>query len=241
MAVQRLNLTQIEAAILEACGFTSSALAPWGSSATLYVRINTYGQRLPMRLNQVGRELVSQGLLPPDALPIHLGCWRTVSTSGTSTTTGIQVTAATSLCYMPADYDEYISFYDVTEKRDIPAFSGADKYLSEELVNATPGPARAIELQGFAAESTNWRKTGYLYPTPSGTPSIRLTYWRLPAVFPGSSPNAEYADIDPRYQDIFVIGPVADLTRPTDPETYATYSQLEHDMLVDMCLTAGGK
>jgi len=237
MAIQRLSLKDIEDAILQATGYSSSTTAPWKSSATLYTRINEYMQRLAMRLNQIAVELSQAGQINPADLPLHFDCWKTTADSGTATTEGPQVAATTATFYLPADYDHYISFYDLTVKRPIPVIERVDKYFIESLVTAAPGPARAIEIGGFSGASGTWRRNGTIYPTPDGTPSFRLTYWRIPATMLTSAANTEYPDIDPKYESLAIYGPIVDLARSTGFE-FDRFAALEKELLVEMCMTA---
>lgn len=229
---QRLNLSQIETAILQVMGYSSSTTAPWASSANLYLRINDYGQRLPMRLNGIAR---SMGL----AVPVRFDCWRTSANSSTSGTSVPVVAAGSSTVYLPVNYDHYISFYDLTHNRPIRVIQDADRW-HVKYVRAPAGPPAVIEIGGFTTDgSSNWRRTATLYPAvPSGvTPSIRMQYWRLPTAMPGVSPSTEYPDIDPKYEALFVYGPICDLARNTGFE-YDRYAAWEKEMLIDMVSTS---
>jgi hypothetical protein len=239
MAIQRLSLADITTAILEIMMYSASTNAPWGSNVTLYKRINEYMQRLPMRINTVARELAVQGLIKTDALPIHMDMWHTDATSAT-TGTGLRIAASASTVYLPIDFDYPIAFYDITGKRSIHIIEDPDKWLDDEIVQAPPGVPKRIHIQGYCLDGTDWRRQAVLYPsTVSGvTPSIRLSYYRLPAIMPGTTASAEYPDIDPKYESIVIYGPICDLARNTGFE-YDRYSKLEREMLVEMCLTAG--
>ena len=234
MAIQRLCLLDIETAILEATHYNSSANAPWALSCNLYKRINEYGQRLPMRLNEIAAQIGMQ-------VPIHFDYLKTTANSSTSGTTVPVVSAGSSTIYMPTDYDHYMSFYDITNKRPIHVIENVDKWHYEELIKVPTGPPQYIEIMGFTTDgSSNWRRSGTLYPaTVSGvTPSIRLHYWRLPAIMAGTGPATEYPDIDPKYESLFIYGPVCELTRSIDPDTYAAYSMLEKELLTQMVMTS---
>ena len=232
MAVQRLSLTQIRANILEILGYSTSANAPWSLDSTLDLRINQYGQRLPMRLNSMARQLN----LPT---PVRLDCWRTTADSSNSTTAAIQVAIGSATVYMPVDLDAAISYYDLDNKRPIYPLEGAYRYEIEDLVNSPPGLPKYIEVGGYVTEGSNWRRQATIYPAPISTYtySLRLEYWRLPTSMPGEDPNYEYPDIDPKYESLFVFGPVTDLTRSTGQE-FDRYAAIEKEMLVEMLSTA---
>lgn len=233
MATLRISLNDIETAILEITHYSTSANAPWARSANLYMRINEYGQRLPMHLNSIAMQA---GV----ATSVHFDCWKTTATSSTSGAGNVVVAASSSTIYMPTDYDHWISFYDVTNKRPIPVIEHVDRWHYEDLVLAPPGPPQYVEIGGMGTGDSAWRRTATTYPATltSITPSIRLQYWRLPAKMAGTTPNAEYPDIDGKYESLFIYGPVCDLTRHTDPDTYGTYSALEQQLLTEMVMTA---
>ena len=105
------------------------------------------------------------------------------------------------------------------------------------MITKPAGPIEAIELFGFV----DGRGRGTLYPaTASGaTPSIRLTYYRLPTAMPGDSPETEFPDIDPKYQDLTIYGSVVELSRNTGFE-FDRYAGIEREMLLDLASTAKG-
>jgi hypothetical protein len=238
MAVQRLTLDQIETAVLQIMGYSESANAPWTSQPNLWKRINEYMQRLPMRLNTVAREMATQGLLKPTELPLHFDMWLTEATSA-ATGTGFKIAASASTAYMPTDFDAVQTCYDLTGKRYVPVVESVDKWMADELTNAPPGTPKCIKLLGYALDGSDWRRSATIYPsTVSGvTPSMRLAYFRLPAIMVGTLPTAEYPDIDPKYGSISIYGTVCDLARGTGFE-FTQYAQLEREMLTEMCLTA---
>lgn len=241
MALQRKTLTQTVTAILEAMGYSASAKAPWASDAALYLRINEYVQSLPMRMNQVARELAMQGVIKPNQLPLHHDMWHTDCTSSTSGTTVIKVASGSSAAYMPTDYDAWISIYDVTNKKPVRAIEDPDRFLTEELLAKPPGPPQYLHIQGYVTNGSDWRRTCTIYPaTLTGvTPSFRMSYYRVPAAFPGASPSAEYADIDPKYESVVVDGTVCLLARSTGFE-YDRFQAREQSALVEMCMGALG-
>jgi len=242
LSIQRLTLAQIETAVLQIAGFASSAVAPWGSAANFYLRANEYGQRLPQKIAAAAQELRANGqVLPYNGIP-RFDMWKTVSAaSGTSTTTGVQVASASQTIYMPVDFDHWISLYDVTNKRNLDPVEDVDKWHLEALRDKPAGPPEAFEMLGFATEGSNWRRVAKLYPATaaSTTPNLLLTYWRLPAAMPGNSPSAEYPDVDPKYESIWIWGTATDLARQSGFE-FDRCAALEKEMLLEMAMTARG-
>jgi hypothetical protein len=225
MAIQRLTLADIENNILEITGYESSTLAPWKTSARLYNRINTYMQRLPQKITALAQ---NAGLADPTSGPLRFDMWKS-----TATITG---TLGSQDVWLPADYDHYISFYDNTNAAPIDPVEEVDKYHLDNLRNADAGPTRAIEILGYALNSAVWQRKAKLYPAvePTLTPSIALTYWRIPA---SMSAIGDYPDLDPKYEAIVIHGPIRDLARPSSPE-YGEWKALEEEILVQMALTA---
>jgi len=238
MAVQRLNLLEIESAILEETGYAKSANAPWRSSDLLYKRINEYMQALPRRLNTAAMQMAASGVLKPTDIPVHMPMWKTSATSATSGT-GLMIEQSSSTAYLPVDFDAAISCYDVSGKRPITIVDNADQYLDEELTQSPPGPPRVLVLSGYALQSTTWRRSGTLYPsTQTGvTPSVRLVYYRLPAITRGTSPTSEYPDLDPKWESVVIYGPACALVRNIGFE-FERLEKLEQETLAAMCLEA---
>jgi hypothetical protein len=231
MAIQRLSLTQIGGAILEIMGYANSTMAPWKTDINLALRINTYGQRLPMRLNTIAAQM---GL----STPVRFDMWKTVADSGAATTVGMQVAAGSAVAYMPNDYDHWISVLNLADNSKIHPISQARRWETTDLIDAAPGMTRYIDIGGFVTQGANWRRQATLYPTPPTgyLPLIRLEYWRLPAIMPNVNPNFEYPDIDPKYDYIFVCGPVTDVARSTGQE-FDRFAAQEKELLVEMLST----
>jgi len=232
MAIQRLALSDIETAVLQIMGYGASTASPWKTQANFYVRVNEYMQRIPAKISAVSNELRQRGTkLPYNGIP-RFDFWRT---QGNITTTSGSATA-----YMPADYDHYISFWDNTNSQPISVVEDVDRY-HQELRTESAGPPRHIELLGFATNGSTWVRQATIFPaTMSGiTPSIRCTYWRIPAKMAGASPAAEYPDIDPKWESIAIYGTVCDLARPIKLEL-PQYQELEKEMLTEMAMTARG-
>lgn len=232
IAVQRLTLAQIETAILQIFGYSASTNAPWATAANLYLRINEYLQRLPGRLGQVAAQLRAEGeRLPFSGVP-RFDMWRTQA--------NLTATSGSATVHFPADYDHYIGFWDSTNSRPVYPIETVG-YFHEDLRTQSAGPPEYIELLGFVTNGSTWVRQGLVWPpTASGiTPVIQCTYWRLPATMPGTTPTAEYPDIDPKWESIAIYGTVVDLSRPSEPE-FSRYQQLEHEMLMEMARSARG-
>ena len=228
MAITRITLRDIEDDILRIMGFSASEKAPWKTSGYLYRIINRYIQNLPIRCAAVMQ-------LPVDAGSIRFDMYKTVSNSSGSGT-GLVCTAGSSTVTLPENFDRTISWYDLTEKRQFDEISGADRWFVDALVTKPSGsPVEAVELMDFV----DGRRRGTLYPSIAATvtPSIRLTYYRLATSMPGSSPDSEYPDVDPKYQDLCVCGPVVELARNTGFE-FDRYTAMEREYLADLAATA---
>jgi len=232
MAVQRLTLAQLETAILEAMGYASSSVAPWNNAATLYLRINDYMQRLPQKIADRVNDLRSQGMRIPYSGVPRFDMWR--STGNMTTASG------NSTVFFPTDYDHYVGFWDATNNRTIDPISDVERFHID-LKKAPAGPPEAIEILGFVTNGSTWVRQGKMYPsTVSGTtPSISLTYWRIPANMPGNNAAAEYPDIDPKWESLPIYGTITDIARPSAPE-YDRYTALENALLMQLAMTAKG-
>jgi hypothetical protein len=184
-----------------------------------------------MRLNT----LAAQMQMPT---PVHFDMWRTVADSGAATTTGLQVAAGSPVAYLPNDYDHWISFLNLADNSKIHPVSSTRRWEENELLDAPPGMTRYIDIGGFVTQGVNWRRQCTLYPAPPTAvlPSIRMEYWRLPAIMPNVQAAVEYPDIDPKYDYIFVCGPVTDLARSTGQE-FDRYAAQEKELLVEMLST----
>lgn len=227
MAIQRINLTKIKTELLRICGFATSATADWGSDANLYEIISRYGQSIPSRLMEATES------------PNRLLCdmWRTVVNSSTSGTDIPIVASGSSTIYFPVNMDYLIGVYDLTNKRNVPVVADVSRYWIDELRTLTSSPPQKIELRGwetYATDST-WRRVGTIWPpTVSGTvPSFEVTYYRLPAVMPGSDADNEYPDADPKFHSLWIYGPALELLSPANP-TYDRFVQMEKAMLLEL-------
>ena len=231
MAIQRLSLTQIGGALREIMGSAKSLAAPWKTDINLALIINTYGQRLPMRLNTIAAQMQ----MPT---PVRFDMWKTVADSAAVTTVGIQVAAGSPTAYMPNDYDHWISFLNQTDNSKIHPISQTRRWETDDLLDAAPGMTCYIDIGGFVTQGVNWRRQATLYPTPPTAylPAIRLEYYRLPAIMPNVQPGVEYPDIDPKYDYIFVCGPVTDVARSTGQE-FDRFAAQEKELLVEMLST----
>jgi hypothetical protein len=237
MAIQRISLAHIETAVLQTMGYGSNETAPWETAGNLYLRVNEYIQRLPQKATLLARQLGSIG--PNET--IRFDMWKTTAVSGIvdDVIAEVYVVAGSSTIYFPTDYDQIINLYDVTNKRDIPVVTEVDRRYIERLRNKVAGPSEAVEIGGFATITSFWRRKCTLYPAVAAAvvPSLTLTYWRIPAKMAGSAPEAEYPDIDPKFESLAIYGPICDLSRNTGFES-ARYEQLEKEMLTEMIYTA---
>ena len=246
MAIQRLNLTQIRTEILRIVGnYADSTKADWRTDSNLYRIVNLYGQQLGIRSAMAARDN-----LPPGVKRLCFDMYKThVESTASASDTGLVISAGEPRpVYLPVDYDHHISFYDLTNSRPIDVVTDVTKrHLNlKKLTAYTPsgagltpfaGPPEAIEILHYITISSTWRRTAILYPNLGvSTVVIELYYYRLPAIMAGTDPDNEYVDADPKYQYLWIYGPVCELTRPNSP-TYDRYKSLETDLLVDLAAT----
>jgi len=192
--------------------------------------INNYLQSLSHRLAQV---MIEQELLAPGQR-IGLDMWRTDG--------ALTETSGSSLVHFPIDYDHWISFWDRTHGRVIQPIENVDKYWrSKFLTGALEDTDRAepnqyIEIFGFVDNSNVWQRSGQLWPrtAASTTPDIQLTYYRLPATV---SSDADEPDIDIKYQNLLIYGPIQELLRDNRP-SYDRYVVREKELLAGLASTA---
>jgi hypothetical protein len=232
MAVQVLTLAQIETAVLQAMGYTASTYAPWLTSANFYLRVNEYLQRLPQRASTIAKEL---GIAGPNEV-IRFEMWKTACASAGNSVVDVQVSAGSSLGYMPANYDQMISLYDVTNKNPIYVVTNVDDRYIDRLRNKCPGPPEAIEIMGFASEAGRWRQYFTIYPsTVAGvTPVFTMKYYRMPTAM---TLGTEFPDIDPKFESLVIYGTICDLSRSIGLE-FPRYDALEKDMIKEMIIAA---
>ena len=227
MAIQRINLTKIKTELLRICGYGSSATADWTSDANLYNVINRYGQSIPSRMMETAQR------------PNRLVCdmWRTVVNSSNVGTDVPIVAAGSSTIYFPVNLDYLVGIYDLTNKRIVPIISDVSRYWIDELRTQMVGPPQKIELRGYETYATDstWRRVGTIWPsTETGiTPSFEVTYYRLPSIMAGVTPDDEYPDADPKFHSLWIYGPALELLSPSNP-TYDRFVQLEKAMLLEL-------
>ena len=226
MAILQLTLAncrdEIRRRIGERTGGTTIS-NPNVSDAELTRQINLYLQRLPRRTAQ----------LTQSPREIKFDMWRTFS--------DLTETAGSSTVYLPVDYDRFISFWDKTNGdklmvvKDVEKYYRKRKHLDRADTDRT-GPPEAIEILGFASNSGTWQRKALLHPnTASGvTPDIRITYWRLPATV---SSDSDTLDLDIKYQDVAIYGPLLEFYRDDDP-AYQRYEALEREILIGLAKTA---
>lgn len=238
MAIERFSLSEITDFVRLNIGEEDPAQsqiadanpASGNTLVGIYRVINNYLQSLPIR---VGTMMRSLGMRPKDGM-VQLSMWRTAATALTTA-------SGDSVVYFPLDYYHYISFYDTQYRRPIyPVHSPLRWKAQVERFQLKPaGPPEAIVIQGFVTISSNWRRRGLLLPsTPTGnTPAINIDYYRLPALMAGTSPTAEYPDIDLAFQDICIVGPTCELMRTDDP-SYPRFKERETEILIALAYTA---
>ena len=66
---------------------------------------------------------------------------------------------------------------------------------------------------------------------------MELTYYRLPAVMPGSDTSTEYPDGDYKFHYLWVLEPVLELLRVDDP-AYDRYLAKEKELMREFVGTA---
>ena len=230
MAVQRLTLAQIETEILRITGYSASTAAPWLTSANLYLRINSYIQALPVKLAQLVGNLRETGKMPPASGVPRFDMWRTEGTLPTKA--GVRTVS------LPADYDHWIALWNNTSNDAVDVVENVTKY-HHRLKKQVPGVVEAIEIMGYPEVdgAAKPQKYANVYPIPSVDQPIAITYWRLPRAMAGTSTSNEFPDIDPKYEQLSVYGPVVELMRPTGPD-FERYLSIEQNLLRDVALTA---
>ena len=232
MAILQLTLANLHDEInLRVWGSTSPTNS-WGDTA-LTRQINLYLQSLGRKTAQV---LQGEGVQIPEGV-LHFDMWRTVG--------ALTETSGSSTVHFPVDYDHYISFYDITHGRKLDVIENVDKYYIDQFkwrentahgLATRPGPPEAIEILGFEDNGGTWQRKGTIWPaTVSGvTPNIRLTYYRLPATV---SSDSDEPDIDIKYQELLIYGPILEILRDDDP-SYIRYVETEKDLLLGLAKTA---
>jgi hypothetical protein len=190
--------------------------------------INNYLQSLTHRVTSLLRQRREIG---PDER-IGLEMWRTDGS--------LTETEASSTVHFPVDYDHYISFWDRTHGRKINPIENVDKYWRSKFLDRNDtdrtGPTEWIEIQGFVDNRNIWQRTGQLWPrvVAGVTPDIQLTYYRLPAIV---SVDADEPDIDIKYQNLLIYGPIQELLRDNRP-SYERYVERERELLLGLAATA---
>ena len=234
MSIERLNLTQIVAEIRRNLGESVAARSHITSTNTddtnIYRVVNRIAQQLPKRLGEIER---GEGRQTKDGC-MYLDCWRTPLTALTTEAAG------DATLYLPVDYGRYIAFYDNTGAKTLRVVENVDKWhvaiLKAATTAATP---KAIEIYGYETKGANFVRRCEVYPGPTGsvTPSVSVTYWRIPAKMDGASPDSAYPDIDPVFQDIFIYEGTKELMRKDDP-MFSRFDEKSMAMLANMAYTA---
>ena len=219
MSVQRLSLSDLIVQIRLVLGEVDADFSKI-SNAELVTLINAYGNRLPSRIGQILRE---HGFSIRQKTVQH-PMWKTDGSLSTS--------AGDASATLPADFSTLIEFYDNTNERPIETVMFPSTWFYRHMKKRKPGPTTAIELSGF---NTSGIRAVTLYPTPPAgvTPDIAVSYTRIPAEMPNSTPGSEYPDADPKYHMLWVYGPVLDLLGPDSPR-FNEYSRIEENLVRDL-------
>jgi hypothetical protein len=219
-----MTLNQIRDEILHITGNASSATAFWGSDANLFIYINRVGQNIPIKVGMV---------LGANGKPVLIDFWKTTATSAT-TGSGLMIATSSSTGYLPVDCYYPETFYDLTNKKPVYVIHDPLKHWRqiEYLKNNPAGPPEAIELLDTVTNSTNWQRRFTIHPSTlaSITPSMQLSYYRLPATMPGVDGTAEYPDAPVEFHSLWVYGTVVELMARNDPN-YDRYKGL-HDEVI---------
>lgn len=224
MAIQRLTVAQLETVILEKAGYSASTKAPWLTAATLYLRINSYMQRLPQKVTAIAKQM---GIIKPESGPLRFDMWKTIS--------GTVTNISSNQYYLPADYDHYIAIYENSSNgKALDVIEDVNLYHIARLKYKSPGYPEAVELIGYSSQGGSWVRCCYIWPTQDVSYTFKVDYWRIPA---SVSSGTDYLDIDPKYETVVAYGTLADLALPNSPEL-AHFGNLEKEMLLDMAMTA---
>jgi hypothetical protein len=234
MAVQRLTLAQIITEILHITGYDSSVNAPWETEANLIRKINMTAQKAVQRGSDTLR---AEGKLSRTGVVRH-DMWRsTASSTGSSGSGNFVVSAASATVEFPDDLDQFISLWDKTEENWIYPISRSAKERYRRFEMRPAGRTEAVEMLGYGG--SNWQRQGKLLPSVASgvTPSMELTYYRLPAIMPGSDTSTEYPDGDYKFHYLWVLEPVLELLRVDDP-AYDRYLAKEKELMREFVGTA---
>ncbi len=224
MATLRLSLDQIEIEILAITGYSASTTAPWTTAAKLYVKINFNAQKISQKVAIVSRAMGKEFK--------GVGMWNTSATSTSSAAVGSFVIAqGASTMLFPDDLDTITTLHDTTHDREIVEIRNKGQRQYRELRARTAGPPEAYEITG----TTGVRRNGRLLPdTAAGVdPTIRLHYYRTPAIMPGSDSANEHPDADNKWHYLWVLVTVLEVLRPDDA-AYSRYQELEIAMITEL-------
>ena len=235
MAITRLSLETLKDQIRVLIGEPDAARSRVADSntstdkASLAQFISSYNLVLPQRLALLAQEIGSGNPYP--------GFWRTrVNSTTTAATANLVVAAGSQTVNLPDDYLRYISFYDRTNSRPIYTTQEVARWHVDRLRKKPEGPPEAIEILGVDSGS---RWEARLWP-PTGvgvTPSLELTYWRMPANMPDTTPASEYPDAPPEFHFLWVIGPIT-LLLATDDPAWSRFREQERELLTQMLRSA---
>jgi hypothetical protein len=234
MAIQRSTVDELITEIRRNIGEPTAARSHV-SDAEIYMLLNRYLQKLAHRL---ANALRAEGIRVKDG-GLRFDMWRDswLSTDNNQAD-ALVVAEGSSAVYLPTNYDHCVSFFDETHERQLFVIHDPSFLTSkiQELKNRPVGPPEAIQIKGYTTNGTYWVRECVLYPdTPSGvTPSLTLEGWRLPAKI---TIGSEFPDIDPKYEELLVVGLSAMLLRKDDPN-YKRFADEENVLLLTVASTA---
>jgi len=236
LEVQKLTLSELHTEIRRRMGETTEATSHM-TDAEITIQIQLYQQGLTAKVSGLAGR------------PVMLDMYRTEINSAGTGDSNLTVASGSSTVELPINYDHYISFWDKTQGRPIRVVENVDRFYREKFFKAFEdtnrvGAPRYIEILDFRDVSANtnppagtdWKRYATLWPsTPSGiTPSIKMTYYRVPHAITSDS---DTGDIDYRYQDLLIYGPLLSILRSDDP-AYERYQAAEKELLAGLVSTA---
>jgi hypothetical protein len=240
MAIQRSNASEIVTEIRRLVGQVDSNLSDDLPNTRILSIINRYLQSLT---NKVSSFLRGEGSgIKDGTLKLRFYRKTYVSTTTAAAATFV-VTAGGSTIDFPDDIDYIESVYDTTHERELEVAREVNKRhtMGRRLRSRPAGPPEAYEPLGYATSGSLWVSQATLRPsTPSGsTPTLTLTGYRKPAALTSQDTPAtdEYPDLDPRYEELAILGPVISILTPDDP-TVSLFADQEQKMIGQLASTA---
>jgi len=240
MAIQRSNASVIVTEIRRLVGQVDSNLSDDLPNIRILDIINRYLQGLT---NRVSSFLRGEGTQIADGrlkLRFYKQTWASTTVAAVDT---LVVTAGGSTIDFPDSLDYVESLYDTTAEREVEVVREVNRRhtMGRRLRDRPDGPPEAYEPLGYATSGSLWVSQATLYPsTPSGsTPTLTLTGYRKPtALTSQATPSTtEFPDIDPRYEELAILGPVVTILTPDDP-TVELFAAQEQSLIGQLASTA---